>query len=204
MKKTLPEIVNELNQQSGYENMPSLIFITDQKAQPYPEQIIDKLPKGAMVILRDYDHKNREELAEALAYICKQKGIKFFVAGDLLLTLKLKADGIHLPQFMIGELAMIKREHPDIIVSVSCHDIKAVNLAEQNGADLILAAPVFATKSHMNTFKDTNLTLGIEGLKQICAGCKIPVYALGGINAETATDLKHTGVTGIAAIRGFS
>lgn len=184
--------------------MPSLIFITDQSAQPFPEQIIDKLPEYAMVIVRDYEHKNRGDLAEALAYICKKKQIKFLVAGDILLAMKLKADGIHLPQFMISELPAIKKEYTDIIVSVSCHDIDAVSFAQQNGADLILVAPVFATKSHIDTFEDTNLTLGVEALKRICDGCKTPVYALGGINTETAVNLKHTGIAGIAAIRGFS
>ncbi len=203
MKKTLPEIADELNRQSGHKNMPSLIFITDQSAQPYPEQIIDKLPEYAMVILRDYDHENRVELAEALAYMCKQKNIKFLVAGDIFLALRIKADGIHLPQFMISKLSTIKKENTDLIVSVSCHDIESANFAQQNGADLILVAPVFATKSHMNTFEDANLTLGIEGLKRICDRSKIPVYALGGINAETAVSLECTGVAGIAAIRGF-
>ncbi len=183
--------------------MPTMIFITDQKVQPYPEKVIDKLPGSACVILRDYDHESRAELGEALRYICEQKKIKFLVAKDMMLALQLGADGIHLPEFMIDDLSDIRKENPDFFVTASCHDIEAAQRAQATGVNAILVAPVFATQSHPETFVDPSLVLGINKTKAICEACDVPVYALGGVNNETVQKLQDTGVTGIAAIRGF-
>lgn len=204
MKTTLSEISKELNRQSGYDHVPSVIFITDEHAQPYPEQIIENLPENSAVILRDYDHGSRADLGEALAYICKQKNIKFLVAKDLMLALQLGADGLHLPEFMMDQLEHIKKENPSLLITVSCHSKKAAIRAKEGGADAILLAPVFATKSHPETLNITGLVLGAAGIIDICAEIRIPVYALGGVNMDTASNLMHTGVAGIAAIRGFS
>ena len=55
MTGNLTEIALELNRESRFDNMPRVIFITDNGAQPYPEDVIERLPKNSMVILRDYD-----------------------------------------------------------------------------------------------------------------------------------------------------
>ena len=61
MTGNLTEIALELNRESRFDNMPRVIFMTDNEAQPFPEDVIEKLPSGSMVILRDYDHDDREE-----------------------------------------------------------------------------------------------------------------------------------------------
>ena len=61
MTEKLTEIATKLNRESRFDDMPRLIFITDNKAQPHPEDVITRLPSGSMVILRDYDDDNRVE-----------------------------------------------------------------------------------------------------------------------------------------------
>lgn len=203
MKRNLAEISQELNRQSGWKDLPDLIFITDQKAQPLPESVIEKLPQGAMVIFRDYDHDQRAELASALRYICKSKDIKFLVAGDLTLALMVDADGIHLPEHMIDEATAIRRAHPKFFITASCHANTVMGKIPKLEIDAILLAPIFATSSHPETMNDLSLTIGPNKLKLICENIRMPVYALGGVNDTTAEKLLGTGVAGIAAIRGF-
>lgn len=205
MKRNLTEIAKELNRESCHESdaMPRLIFITDNKAQPFPEDIVAKLPEGSMVILRDYDDENRYDLGKALSYICKARGIKFLVAGDLTLCLMLGADGIHLPEYMIGEAINIKKEHPDYIITASVHDVGGVQRAEEIGLYAVLLAPIFPTHSHPETFDKPSSTIGKERLSEICNAYDIPVYALGGINEKTAREIIDTNIAGFAAIRGF-
>lgn len=203
MKKTLSEISEELNQQSAFAHLPAMIFITDQQAQPYPEKVIEKLPENSMVILRDYDHDNRAELGEALRYICTQRKIKFLVAKDLTLALQLGADGIHLPEFMIGETIGLRMDHPNLFFSVSCHSEEAVVKALMSGAEIILLAPIFPTHSHSETFDNKKNIVGVNELKKLCTRYDVPIYALGGVNKDTAINLKDTGVAGVAGIRGF-
>ncbi len=204
MKKTLSDISKELNEQSGYAGFPSLIFITDHRAQPCPEEIIDRLPSGSVVILRDYDDENRYDTGKALRYICRAKGIKFLVAGDLTLSLMLEADGVHLPEYMISDAAKIKTDHPDYFISVSCHGEEALEKAVGIGADVALLAPIFPTNTHPETLDDPTLIIGVGRLADFCNKYSIPIYALGGVNVETAELLHQTGVAGISAIRGFS
>lgn len=203
MKSNLAEISKELNRLSGFGNVPNLIFMTDCHAQPYPEDIIESMPEGSMVILRDYDVENRYGLGKALAYICKSKNIKFLVAGDLSLSLMLGADGIHLPEHMVGQATNIRKECPDYFITAAVHDESSVKVATTLPIDAVLLAPIFSTPSHPETFDDGGLTIGPEKLSKICKQYKIAIYALGGITDKTANKLLKTGTTGIAAIRGI-
>lgn len=203
MDRNLTEISKELNRQSGFESMPGLIFITDQSAQPCPEEIITKMPSGSMVILRDYDVENRAELGRALAYVCKARNIKFIVAGDFALSLMLEADGIHFAEFKMSEAELIRKEKPDYFITAAVHNEEAIKNAIRLDIDALLLAPIFATKSHPETFDDQDKVVGPEQLKKMCHKYRIPIYALGGINSETIMKIKDTGAAGIAAIRGL-
>ncbi|MDG1438478.1 MAG: thiamine phosphate synthase [Emcibacteraceae bacterium] len=202
MKKNLSEISKELNRESRFKGMPRLIFMTDQMAQPYPEDVIDRMPEGSMVILRDYDDEDRYDLAKALLYICKSKGIIFLVAGDLTLSLMVEADGIHLPEYMMGELPKIRKNHPDIIITTAAHSEEAVQNADMHDVYAVLLAPIFPTKSHPETFNDKSQVIGAGNLNEICKKCKSAIYALGGVNNETALTIMHSRIAGFAAIRG--
>lgn len=203
MNGNLTEISKELNQLSLYKNMPGLIFITDQSVQPYPEHIIEKLPEGSIVILRDYEHENRYDLGQALHYLSKSRGLRFLVAGDVALALALEADGVHLPEYLINNASSIRKQNPDYFITVAAHSEETVKKATQYKIDAVLLAPIFPTQSHPETRANPSLTIGTEKLKLICKNNNIPIYGLGGINIDTAHNLYGTEVTGIAAISGF-
>lgn len=203
MTGNLTEIALELNRESRFDNMPRVIFMTDNEAQPFPENVIEKLPSGSMVILRDYDHDDRANLGKALRYICRAKGIKFFVAGDIMLSLMLDADGIHLPEYMLSDAKKIKQDYPSLLMSIAAHNEMTVAKAERLDLFAVLLSPIFPTESHPETFSDESKTIGIKRLNEVCEKYKIPVYALGGINEQTAQELLNSNIAGIAGIRGF-
>lgn len=203
MNGNLTEISKELNHLSRFDGLPSLIFITDQSSQPYPEHIIDKLPNGSIVILRDYDHKSRYELGKALSYLCKAKNLKFLVAGDLTLALSLEADGIHLPEYLMEKALDIRKENPNYFITAAAHNEKIVQKAIQYKIDAVLLAPIFPTQSHPETIEDMSLTIGTEKLRSISINNDIPIYGLGGININTIKNLYGTGIVGIATITGL-
>ena len=156
-----------------------------------------------MVILRDYDLESRLELGQALKYICEKRSIKFLVADDVTLSLMVNADGIHIPEYALHNVPSIRKEHPDYFITASAHNEAAIKHALEVGVDAVLLSPIFPTKSHPETFKDINLTIGLDALKTICSKYEVPIYALGGITRETAPDLNNSGIIGIAAIRGL-
>ncbi|HZY74198.1 MAG TPA: thiamine phosphate synthase [Edaphobacter sp.] len=89
---------------------------------------------------------------------------------------------------------------PPPVVSVSCHTLAEVEQARQS-ADLILFAPVFQ-KSVGRTVVTPGQ--GLEALRAVClAADPTPVYALGGITPENASDCLAAGAAGVAGIRLF-
>lgn len=170
-----------------------LIFMTDGARAANPERVVKRLPKGAMVILRDYDHADRLALAKMLRRACRAAGCLFLVAGDARLARRVGADGLHLPEYMVG------RSHAGIygfpLVTAACHSRRALQKAAAAGADLALVSPVFATDSHPDA-----AVLGVQGFAKLVRGAPLPIAALGGVNHSTAKKLRGLNIAAIAAI----
>lgn len=198
---TLTDIAKRLNEDHSL--LPPVFFITDQQAVATPEAVISGLPPGAAVIFRDYHHPERRRLGAVLAALCRDRGLPFLVAGDADLAVKLKADGVHLPEGLMAEAAVLRRSHPEWMLTVSCHDLAALKKAEKLPLDAALIGPVFPTHSHPETLSGQKPTLGLSGVREMTAASSLPLYALGGITEKNAGQLTGTGVVGIAAIRGF-
>ncbi|HEY2001712.1 MAG TPA: thiamine phosphate synthase [Acidobacteriaceae bacterium] len=107
------------------------------------------------------------------------------------------AAGIHLPGRWHAEQVGTARILGT--VSVGCHSVGEVAVARTAGADLALLSPIFRTESHPKA-----RPLGVEALTAAAqtAG-KMPVYALGGVNAENAALCIAAGAAGVAGIRTF-
>jgi thiamine-phosphate pyrophosphorylase len=107
------------------------------------------------------------------------------------------AAGIHLPGRWHAEQVGTARIAG--VVSVGCHSVGEVAVARTAGADLALLSPIFRTASHPEA-----RPLGVEALTEAArtAG-KMPVFALGGVNAENAAACTAAGAAGVAGIRTF-
>jgi thiamine-phosphate pyrophosphorylase len=107
------------------------------------------------------------------------------------------AAGIHLPGRWKAEQVGMARIRGT--VSVGCHSVGEVAVARAAGADMALLSPVFRTESHPEV-----RPLGLDALRAACqtAG-KMPVFALGGVNAENAESCIEAGAAGVAGIRAF-
>jgi len=67
--------------------------------------------------------------------------------------------------------------------------------AESEGADFLGAGSVFPSPTKIDA-----RVIGLNGLREIVKKVKIPVVAIGGINASNAEAVLKTGVVGIAVI----
>ena len=79
------------------------------------------------------------------------------------------------------------------IIGISTHSIKQAIEAEQGGASYIGFGPIFHTKT-----KDAGEPKGIEMLKEVKRHIKIPVIAIGGINAENLESVIDSGADAVA------
>jgi thiamine-phosphate pyrophosphorylase len=178
--------------------LPSLILMTDEKRLRDPVAAAQLLPRTAAIILRHTAPVTRRSLAEALRRIAHERGLLLLIAGDPLLAARIGADGLHLPETRASEARHWKSAHPSWLITAAAHSEHALIRAACAGADAALLAPAFPTLSHKE-----RASLGVARLRLMAARAILPVYALGGVNAQTAQRLAGARLAGIAAIDGL-
>lgn len=190
----LAAAAQSLKRHSGVAAPFSLAFLTDCRRIPHPEIIIRLLPRGAAVILRDYDMAGREALARRLKSICESRALFLLIGADEALARNAGADGVHLPSWR--ETAP---ENADgLIVTAACHNMAELSRAAGWGASLALLSPAFATPSHPGA-----PALGEDAFKDLAKASPLPVLALGGVDEANAPRLAGPNVAGLAAIGAF-
>ena len=179
-------------------HLPPLILMTDEKRLQDPMAAAMALPKGAAIILRHTDAKARDELARALRKIARKNGLLLLIAGDAALAARLTCDGLHLPETRAREAAHFKALHPDWLITAAAHSASAVAIAAAARCDAVLLAPVFATQSHIG-----HAGVGVSRVCAIAQNARLPIYALGGVNAQNTYRLAGARLAGIAAIQAL-
>ncbi len=185
-----------LKRQSGDNAAPfSLAFLTDRRRIAAPEPILRALPKGAAVILRDYDAPRRAAMAARLGAICKARGLVFIVGGDPQLAIECGADGVHYRADMLKDA----RAPAGLFATAACHTADDLQRAREAGCAAVFLSPVFATLSHAGA-----PPLGARRFRALAARAGLPVLALGGVDAAKAASLAGPHVAGLGAIGAFS
>ena len=96
-------------------------FITDFKK----EKIL-KLNKNIGIILRNYDKNFKKNKILEIKNFCKQNGRKFYLANNLKLAIKLRADGIYIPAFNKKKM-FLNLENRNIKIIGSAHNQKEIH-----------------------------------------------------------------------------
>lgn len=157
---------------------------------------------GAMVIqLRDKAHSVRElyPVAMKLAKLASEKGALFIVNDSVELAMAAGADGVHLGQDDMPVKAARKAAGEGMIIGISTHNLDEALAAQEEGADYIGYGPMFKTST-----KDAGAPKGIEGLRALREGIKIPIVAIGGIDADNAAEVIAAGADAVAVISAVS
>ncbi len=176
------------NRKSGgvHEHLPPALFLTDQDRCEDPLAVASRLPSGTGVILRDYRHPERAEIARRLAAICSQRNLVFLVGGDPRLAGAVGARGLHLPERLIDRFDFDDLG-PGMLLTVAAHSREAMMRAAEIGADAILLSPLFRTVSHPHIEP-----LGLRRFAAMVQESIVPVYALGGLTKTNIRTLPHS------------
>jgi thiamine-phosphate pyrophosphorylase len=151
---------------------------------------------GATVVqwrLKDVPRVDVVERGRATRSLCARFGVPFVVNDDIEAALMLGADGIHLGREDEG--AETAKEH-GLMLGLSATTLEEARAADGR-ADYIGAGPVWATPSK----PDADPPIGLDGLRELCAGVSTPVVAIGGVDASNAADCIRAGAFGVAVIR---
>ena len=186
--------------------LPRSILVVDEKYRNQSLTVVEALPRGAAVLLRDYHNPERRPLARRLLELCHRRRahLLFAVANrtDVDFALHLGTHGLHLPEVALRTPAQITggllRLPARRIFTVSAHSRAALEKAARLGIHAALLSPVFTTTSHPG-----RSALGPLRFSLLARGAPLPVYALGGIHTGNVRRLSQSGAAGIAAIEGF-
>ena len=137
------------------------------------------------------------ELAEQALACCRRHDARLLLNAPADVAQALQADGVHFTSTRL--MACASRPLPSgMLVSAACHDARQVLHANRIGADLMTISPVLPTATHTEAEP-----LGWPRFRELVALTTIPVYALGGMTADTLAEAREACAHGIAAIRSL-
>lgn len=104
--------------------------------------------------------------------------------------------GVHVGQDDLAPAAVRRVVGAKAIVGLSTHDEDQVLAAQVEPVDYIGFGPVFATR----TKADPDPEVGCEGVRRASAASRVPVVAIGGIDASSAPRVWAAGAAAVAII----
>jgi thiamine-phosphate pyrophosphorylase len=179
--------------------LPPLVLMTDDERVADLRATVLALPRGSLVVLRAREKERRIELATRLSRFAREGSLKWIVADDPALAASAGADGTHFPERKISLAASWRVRRPGWLITCAAHSLDACLRAKRAGASAVLLSPVFPTASHPG-----RSSLGSLHARSIARHASLPVYALGGVDAQTARQLEGADLVGLAAINGLA
>jgi thiamine-phosphate pyrophosphorylase len=153
---------------------------------------------GARLI--QWRDKTREKglqlpVAEALAALCRETRVPLIINDDVDLALVVGADGVHLGQKDLP-VAAVRRIVPEQwLVGASTNNVDEARQAVADGASYVSVGNLFGTTSKVDTRPAT-----LEMLQAVKSAVRVPVCAIGGINAANIRSVVDTGADMAAVI----
>jgi len=184
-----------------------LYVITDEKAsrgRSHLQVAEAAILGGADVLqLRDKEASGGRlyRVAMQLRKLTRDANVSFIVNDRLDIALAADADGVHVGQADLP--ASVAREimGPGKILGVSVETVEEAVLAEKDGADYLGVGPVFEARG---TKPDAGEPLGVDRIARIRCNCRLPIVAIGGIDAENARKVREAGADAAAVISAIA
>jgi len=182
--------------------LPRLYVVTDRHqlkegALPDILPLILSLP-GVMLQLREKDLSTRELLALVQAVQVQAALVQssMLINDRLDVALVVEAAGVHLRADSLPVRQVRKYLGENRIIGVSVHSVEEVRHCQDAGADFAVLGPVFDTPSK----RAFGPPIGLRSLSDACVGCRIPIYAIGGITLDRVNEVREAGAYGVAVI----
>ena len=138
-----------------------------------------------------------QALVEEAVDACRRHSAEVLVNGDLALAEALGI-GVHLRAEQLAGLGARPFDDSTRRVAASCHTLEDLRRAEAIRCDFVVLGPVAETPTHPGA-----TPLGWAGFTALREETALPIYAIGGMQADDIAEARAHGAQGIAAIRGL-
>jgi thiamine-phosphate pyrophosphorylase len=203
----------------------TLYYITDRKQFPGDEaerrhRLLEKIGEAAhagidYIQLREKDLSSREleSLAQSAVTSVQGTRTRLLINSRSDIAIACGANGVHLTSNDISagdarSLWMNSRPQRSPLIAVSSHSAAEVRMAESQGSDFAVLAPIFG--------KGDGVGIGLSVLAEACGQVRspehtesapnpsrFPILALGGVTLTNARACLAAGAAGVAGIRIF-
>jgi thiamine-phosphate pyrophosphorylase len=179
---------------------PPLLLVTDRRQAHLPlKDVVERACAGGCrwVSLREKDLPPDAQvaLARILMPIAQRYGARLTLHGDAALARAAGLDGVHLSAHGDGAAARAMLG-PHARVGISIHSAAEAAALDPAVIDYAVAGPAYLTASKPGY----GSALGPDGLAAICRAAKVPVVAIGGIEADNVAAVVAAGAAGIAVM----
>jgi len=179
---------------------PPLLLVTDrrQARKPLVEVVGAALAAGCRWISvreKDLPEDDQIGLVRILLPVARRNGARLTLHGDAALAKAAGADGVHVSAH--GDAtASRKLLGPDKLIGVSIHTATEAAAVDPAIADYAIAGPAYETASKPGYGPE----IGRKGLADLAKSARVPLVAIGGLNAMRAAEVLAAGVSGIAVM----
>lgn len=146
---------------------------------------------------KDLSDDDQIALARTLLPLARRHGAALMMHGEAALAEAAGADGVHLPagRNAADARAMLGR---DKLIGLSIHTVTEAAVLDPDTVDYAIAGPAYETASKPGYGPE----IGKIGLGEIARVSRVPVLAIGGVNAARVAELLALGIAGVAVMGG--
>ena len=179
----------------------TLYLVTDRRwlgRRSLEEDVEEALMGGATLVqIREKEISSRAylDLAGKVKAVTDRYGVPLIVNDRIDIALAVDAGGVHVGPDDLPVSVARRLLGPDKIVGASASSLEDALAFQAQGADYLGVGAVFPTATKKITEK-----VDLETLARIKAAVRIPVAAIGGIDAGNAPAVMKTGVDGVAVV----
>ncbi len=182
---------------------PTLYPITDthRSGLTHAEQVARLCDGGATLVqLRDKHLAPHDfyQSAQAALAVARARGAHLIINDRVDLALALGADGVHLGQDDLDPADARRLLGDDAIIGYSTHSLVQAELAAHLPIDYVALGPVFATATKENP----DPIVGLNAVRRVrdALDPRLPLVAIGGIDATNARRVRDAGADAVAVI----
>ena len=179
---------------------PPLLVVTDrrQAARPLADTLAAAFAAGCRwASLREKDLPAAEQLAllRTLIPVARRWNARLTVHGDAALAAEAGADGVHLAAGS-DPLAARATLGTSALIGLSIHSVAEARALDPACVDYAVVGPAFETASKPGY----GPALGVAGLHAMARATRVPIVAIGGIDAARVGAVMAAGAAGIAVM----
>ena len=172
-----------------HKNLPKYYYFIDK----FEKDDIKNINKNIAIIYRNYSKKIDINLIQNIKKKLKKLKIKFFLANNIKLAIKLDLDGVYIPSYNADLKINSFSKRKKFLIIGSAHNLKEIKIKEKQGAQIIFLSPLFKTNK-------TNKFLGSIKFNMLSKMTDKKLIALGGINQTNIQKLFLLNAYGFASI----